>query len=184
MTTNVWALHKAFSLAAVALAAMACFGAGQAAEKLRYEEIPNRIAPFGSVLAYRGFKVITLDRKEYGGRRLRLEADHVRIFRGGDHWDIPSEQIQRIEIRQGGRFSHHIVESAEIPLLAGFLVCIERPWEPVRVVAGCFIPVTALFSPAWAYTAVTAPIYLASDGIAFLIPPKVYEIIREDLREN
>lgn len=178
MTTNVWALHKAFSLAAVALAAMACFGAGQAAEKLRYEEIPNRIAPFGSVLEHRGFKVITLDGTEHRGRQLRLDADHLRIFRGGDYWeDLPSDQIQRIEIRQAGRFSHRILESAVIPLV-GALCFMDRPVKSVRSWVGCFIPVTAMLSPALAYAAVSAPIYLAFDGVAFLVPPKVYEIVR------
>jgi hypothetical protein len=40
----------------------------------------------------------------------------------------------------------------------------------------CAVPTTLVFSPVWAYTLATAPFFLAADGIAFLIPPKVYEI--------
>jgi hypothetical protein len=39
------------------------------------------------------------------------------------------------------------------------------------------IPLTILGSPWWAYTAVTAPFFLAADGVAFFIPTKVYEIV-------
>jgi hypothetical protein len=34
-----------------------------------------------------------------------------------------------------------------------------------------------VFAPLWGYAAVTAPFFLASDGVALLIPPKVYEIM-------
>ncbi len=34
-----------------------------------------------------------------------------------------------------------------------------------------------LLPPVLAYTAATTPFFLAADGIAFLIPPKVYEIV-------
>jgi hypothetical protein len=150
----------------------------KAADKIRYEEIPNRLAPFGSVLAYRGFSVVTLDGKKHGGRRLRLESDHVRIFHLNNTFeDLPSEQISRIEISQAGRFFHHIVDSAEIPLLGAGLACGGFFSEPGNLSPACLVPVTALLSPVWAYTAVTAPFYLASDGVAFLIPRKVYEII-------
>ena len=79
---------------------IACIASGEAAEKLRYEEIPNRLAPFGTVLDYRGFRVITLDGKAHGGRRLRLESDHVRIFHLNNSYDdLASEQIARASER-------------------------------------------------------------------------------------
>jgi hypothetical protein len=168
----MWVFRR---FSSVVIATIICMASGQAAEKIRYEEIPNRLAPFGTVLAYRGFTVITLDRKEHGGRRLRLESDHVRIFHlDNSYEDLPCEQISRIEISQGGRFFRHIVGSAEIPVLAAQLFC--DLGESSHPSPACMVPVGAIFSPVWAYTAVTAPFYLAADGIAFLIPPKVYEI--------
>jgi hypothetical protein len=163
---------------AAALFAIAGASVSHAAETIRYEEIPNRLAPFGTVLAYRSFTVITLDGKKHGGRRLRLESDHVRIFHLNNSWeDLPCEQIKRIEIGQVRRYFHHIVESAEIPVGAAGLACGELSGERVRLALACMVPVTALFSPVWAYTAVTAPFYLIADGVAFLIPPKIYEIV-------
>jgi hypothetical protein len=155
---------------------MVCVATGQAADKIRYEEIPNRLAPFGRVLEYRGFNVITLDGKEHNGRRLGLESDHLRVFHSEKSWeDLPSEQIARIEISQGGRFFHHVADSAVIPVGIGVLLCGGDSWGVGSTL--CAIPVTTVFSPVWAYTAATAPFYLAADGIAFFIPPKVYEIV-------
>jgi hypothetical protein len=150
---------------------------GQAADKIRYEEIPQHLAPFGNVLAYRGFTVITADGKQHNGRRLLLETDHLRIFHQGDKsWeDLPSEQVSRIAIFQGGHFFHHLVERAEGPLLLTSLLC--GGIEASSVSPECAIPATALFSPLWVPAAVTAPFVFAADGIAFLIPPKVYEIV-------
>jgi hypothetical protein len=171
MTTNIWIAR----LSAAALLTIAGTRTNQAADRIRYDEIPARLAPFGSVLAYRGFNVITLDGKKHGGRRLRLEPDHLRIFHLNNSWeDLPSEQISEIKISQGGRFFHHTADSAEIPLELSAIACGGLEGNPV---AACLMPVTALFSPVWAYTAATAPFHLASDGVAFLIPPKVYKIV-------
>ena len=157
---------------------MTCAGTVHAAERIRYDEIPTHLAPFGRVLEYRGFSVITIDGKRHSGRRLRLESDHLRVFHlDNSYEDLASGQVAQIEIRQAGRFFHQIVNSAQIPLVAAGLGCGGLSWEPVHLSPYCLVPVTALASPAWAYTAVTAPFYLASDGIAFFIPPKVYEIV-------
>jgi hypothetical protein len=164
-------------LLAAAFVALAGIGTCQAAERIRYNEIPDKLGGFGTVLVYRGFKVTTLDGKEHSGRRLRLEADHLRVFYRNNTWeDLPAEQVSKIKISQAGRYFHHIAESAEIPLALAALLC-GGPWEGTTLPFVCMAPITALFSPAWAYTAVTGPFYLASDGVAFLIPPKTYEII-------
>ncbi len=155
------------------LATLASLGTIQAAEKILYAEIPLRLAPFGSVLEYRGFTVTTLDGKEHHGRRMALEIDRVRIFHDGAVTEeLPSEQISRITIRQSGRFFHHVVEGVIVPLAVPALACDESPHVNL-----CFIGFGAIFSPLWAYPAATAPFFLAADGIAFLIPPKVYEIV-------
>jgi hypothetical protein len=159
---------------AAVIVAIACIASGEAAEKLRYEEIPNRLAPFGTVLAYRGFRVTTLDGKPHAGRRLRLESDHVRIFHlNNSYEDLASEQIARIEIRQGGRFFHHLDETAALALLLPFCVAAIRSHDASPL---CLIPTIVTFPPVLAFAAATTPFYLAADGVAFLIPPKVYEI--------
>jgi hypothetical protein len=152
---------------------LASIGTIQAADKIRYAEIPTRLAPFGTVLEYRGFTVTTLDGKEHSGRRLRLESDHVRIFQSAKSWeDLSSEQISRIEIRQAGRFFHHVPEGVIVPLAIPALACSDGRHQNL-----CFLAFAALFSPLWAYPAATTPFFLAADGVAFLIPPKVYEIV-------
>ena len=173
--TNNRAFRKGFAIVA-ALATIACMGTAVAAEKIRFEDIPQRLAPFGTVLAYRAFNVITVDGKKHGGRRLLLEPDHVRIFYSDKAWaDLASAQISRIEIGQRGRFFHHIQERALVPLILAYIVCGNIDSK----VAGtlCLVPATGVFSPFWAYTAVTAPVWLAADCVTFLIPPKVYEIV-------
>jgi hypothetical protein len=172
MTTNKWV-----SRFGAALLAITCAGTVHAKERIRYEEIPSHLAPFGSVLAYRGFDVVTIDGKRHGGRRLRLESDHVRVFHMNNSYeDLASSQIAQIEIRQAGRFFHHIVNSAQIPLLGAGLAC-GGFFYAEHISTPCAVTVTALLSPVWVYTAATAPFYLASDGVAFLIPSKTYDII-------
>jgi hypothetical protein len=155
------------------LAMLASIDTIHAADKIRFAEIPIRLAPFGTVLEYRGFTVTTLDGKEHSGRRLGLQANNLRIFHSETSWeDLSSEQVSRIAIRQAGRFFHHVIEGAVVPIAIPALVCDERP--PASL---CFIGLSAVFSPLWAYPTVTTPFFLAADGIAFLIPPKVYEIL-------
>jgi hypothetical protein len=167
MTKTLWA---------AALITTACVNCAQAAETIHYRDIPS-LSPFGAVLEYQGFQVTTVDRKKHSGRRLGVEFDHVRVFHGNKSWeDIPNERIARIKITQNGRNFHHIVESATIPVALGTIFC--GGWDSnARVSRGCVAFVTTLMSPVWAYTAVTAPYYLAADARAFLIPPKVYTIV-------
>jgi hypothetical protein len=133
-----------------------------AATKITYDEIPTHVAPFGTVIEHRAFTVTTSDGKTRKGRRLELWADHLSISKGRSYEDLPRDTIKRIEIRQSGRFVHHIVENSS----AWALAC----WF------GCSDAVFLLVPPVWAYTAATAPFFLAADGIAFFIPPRVYEI--------
>ena len=157
----------------VAFVTIACAGTALGAEEIRYEAL---LAHLGNDLEHRGFKVVTLDGKEHSGRRLHLESDHVRVFHRRNRWDdLPSEQISRIEISQGGRFFHHIIFSAALPVWIGAFACDTTGGSGTS--RSCMVYVTAVFSPVWAYTAATAPVYLAAVGVAFLIPPKVYEIV-------
>lgn len=162
------------NLLPVAVATCLAVGSMSAAEKVNYQELRNRVAPSNKMLEHRSIKIQTSDGKNHKGRGMVLDTDHVRLFRSDENWeDIPSTRIVRLQVGQGGRFSHHIVESAAIPLFFGLAICGEADNVGSEV---CAVPATLVFSPVWAYTVASAPFYLASDGIAFLIPPKVYEI--------
>lgn len=150
--------NKLFAIAL--LAAGSCL----AATKITYDEIPSHLGPFGTVLAYRGFTVTTTDGKTHDGRRLRVESDHLRIFHKDNSFeDLPNFDVTRIEIHQFGRFFHHIVENS-------------TAWA-AACMFGCSAAVLLLVPPVEVYTAATAPFFLAADGIAFFIPPKVYDIV-------
>ena len=85
-----------------------------------------------------------------------LGSDHLTIYQGDSHEDLPKSEVTRIEIRQAGRFFRHVIESAQL---------VELATESI------------LLPPFLAYTAASTPFVLAADGIAFLIPPKVYDIV-------
>jgi hypothetical protein len=85
-------------------------GTARAADKIRYEDLSRRLAPFGSVLEHRSVDVVAVDGKIHHTRTMLLDSDHVRLFRDAEKWeDVASGEIARIEIRQTGRFSHHIL---------------------------------------------------------------------------
>ncbi len=156
-------------LCTLGLIAGASLGPGQAATKITYAEIPKHLGSFGTVLAYRGFTVATSDGKKHNGRRLRLESDHLRIFhRDNSYEDLPGFTVTRIEIRQSGRFFHHVVENGTFALLPVLAISFAGPFWA--------IPGMLVTAPVTAYAAVSTPFFLAADGVAFLIPPKVYEI--------
>jgi hypothetical protein len=161
---------KRFSPKYLFLLALATGGTSMAATKISYDEIPKHLGPFGTVLAYRGFTVTTSDGKTHDGRRLRLESDHLRIFhRDNSYEDLPNVEVTRIEIRPAGRFFHHVVENA------GFAMIL-----PLGIIVGgatCALPLILVTPPVVAFAAASTPFFLAADGIAFLIPPKVYEIV-------
>jgi hypothetical protein len=141
------------------LAASTCM----AATKITYDEIPKHLGAFGSLLEHRGFTVTTTDGKMHTGRGLEIYSDHLSIHRGKHHEDLPKADVARIEISQAGRFFHHVVEDAQ------FVKDLADPSESDLTII--------LVPPALAYAAATTPFFLAADGIAFLIPPKVYEIV-------
>ncbi len=143
----------------LAVVAVLTAGLSEAAEKMRFDEIPSRL---GYTPEHRRFTVVTLDGKRHGGRKLRIEMDQVWVVGPGKAERIASDLIARIEIGRGGRFFHLIGESAMIPIWGATFT---ESW------------VTLVLSPVWVYTAASAPVLLIADGIAFLIPPKVYEIV-------
>jgi hypothetical protein len=163
---------SALDVILIALLAGVSMGAGQAAERIRYQEIFQRVPGSNQILEHNSFTIVTLDGTKHRARRLQLLTDHVELFHG-NVWEerLPSEQIARIEIRQSGRYFHYVEAGAVFPVgLATFLCGAPTNWP-------CHIIVTTLLSPAWAYTAVTAPFFLAADAIGFFLPAKIYEIV-------
>ncbi len=153
------------------------FGAGAAhgAEKIRYEKIPSRIAPFGATVKGLGIKVTTLDGAAHRGQSLRLEAAQVELGRGDCSEDairrcitdtIPSEQVVRIEIRRGRR---------------AFDVTIDGLLGAAISVYGCLfgngLDLCVVGPGLLALSAGIAPVTLAVDGVELLVPPKVYFIV-------
>jgi len=110
-----------------------------------------------SVVATRCFenssRGTTLDGKEHGGRRLRLESDHVRSFIGTILGKIyPSSKSHESKSARRTLFSSR--RRSEDPCeMRSF----AHPWTSGHSPAPCMIVMTTLFSPAWIYTAVTAP---------------------------
>jgi hypothetical protein len=140
-----------------------------ATTKTTYDEIPKHLGPFGSVLEHRGFTVTTNDGKTHSGRRMGLNADHLRIFhRDNSYEDLPKLEVTRIEVRQAGRFFHKVVDNVGIALFFPVFAFLAPPSS---------IPLVFLTPLGLAFAGVTTPFFLAADGIAFLIPPKVYEIV-------
>ncbi len=110
-------------------------------------------------------------------------AGHVRLFRTDDSWvlrsddsseDLPGDEIARIEIRQRGRFFQHVVEDALAALIAipiGLAACGNGDCGVGVVIDFVATP------PMLAYATASTPVFLAADAVAFLLPPKVYEIV-------
>jgi len=150
------------------LLTLATAGTSMAATKITYDEIPKHLGAFGSLLEHRGFTVTTADGKMHKGRGLEIYPDHLSIHRGKYHEDLPKAEVTRIEISQAGRFFHHVVGPTKAAVLLPLMV-VEDPDDCV--------PLILLTPPLLAYAAATTPFFLAADGIAFFIPPKVYEIV-------
>jgi hypothetical protein len=149
------------------LAAIGCVGTAQAAEKIRYEEIPLRVVAHSS-----GATVFTTDGMSHAGARLVLEPDQAVLYqKDGSVENIPVDRIARVAIKhERTHFFEFTKASASAIVFLPYLVC---GGDLV-----CTALATAAFSPATiAVTAGSAPVTLVLDGAAFFISPKVYEIV-------
>jgi hypothetical protein len=159
-------------LLVVALLGMGRVGTAQAAEKIRYEDMSARLAIFGYVIDDRCIKVKSLDGAKHSGTRLYLLPNGALVLRRDDSLEyVPGEEIARIEVKPcGGSFFGVTLKYALIAL------------EP-KILCGdhhsrCVAALYALLSPeTLAFAAASAPVTLAADGVTFLLPPKVYEIV-------
>jgi len=152
----------------------------RAAEKIRYEELQSRAALHGDSLGHRRFKVTTLDGKVHGGQDFTVEPDRLRILLRDNTWrDLPNAQVSKIEIRKKGGYAHKILEIGQLPIALPLIACEGENRKARCLVTSTviFSPVVLAFSPVWAYTAATAPFYLAAEGISRLSSPQIFQIV-------
>ena len=167
MTRNL--LSRSIIVTALLVAGL---GPIEAAEKIRWEDLQRRFGGTSDregLVEHRSVDVITRDGRKHHTRRLLIDNDRVRLDGHRKMEVLPRQEIRRIEIRQIGRYFHRITDSAIIPLLGAAMVSDDDP-----LAALVLLP---MLSPVWAYTAATAPFFLAADGVAFFIPPRTFEIV-------
>lgn len=141
-------------------------GAAHGAEKIRYEEIPARIAPFGVTIQSFGVKVTTVDGVVHKGRTLVAYATGLEL----DARQIPGPEVARIEIRRGRRALDFTLDSLGIAVFVGYACFAPGGGD------ACFL-IPFVVPGGLACAAASAPVTLAIDGVELLIPPKVYEIV-------
>jgi hypothetical protein len=159
----------------MALMAIGYIGTANAAEKIRWEEIPARIAPFGTTIQGLRIQVTTVSGERHTGWKLEIDRDGLVVDKGwfagpGPLETISREQVARIEIRRGRdvfNFTKGVALFALGPPVfcagADLLWCLGTP----------------IITPAAVgIAAASAPVTLLVDGVEFLIPPKVWEIVR------
>lgn len=56
-----------------------------------------KLAPFSSVIRYRGITVTTLDGVKHTGRQLRLDPDHVRVYEGSTFLIFPATKSRELK---------------------------------------------------------------------------------------
>jgi hypothetical protein len=155
---------KLFSPKCLFLLALATAGSSMAATKITYAEILKHVGNLGTV-ERRGVTVTTADGKTHKGRSLEFHSDHLTVSRGKFQENLAASTVTRIEISQAGRFFHHVVEGAQ---LVGAAANPGPDFSDLTLI---------LLPPLVGYVAASAPFFLAADGIALFIPPKVYEIV-------
>jgi hypothetical protein len=150
------------------LLALALTVAVDGAQRIRYEEIPTRIAPFGTTIKAYCITVTTLDGMVHRSGTIALQATQINLDSSAQG-TIPSGQVARIEIRRGRRTIDFAFDTAFVAL-SPLVWCVEGGGSDPCVAAPFYLPVIAV-------AVASAPVTLAIDGIELLVPPKVYEII-------
>ncbi|HLM98000.1 MAG TPA: hypothetical protein VK335_01875 [Bryobacteraceae bacterium] len=153
-------------------------GGAQAGEKISWDQLADRVASQSTtagVVENRSVAVITIDGRAHHTRKLCIDTEGVKL----DHGSRPVEvllrrDVSRIEIRQRGRYIRRITYNAEMAL---FVACVgfsadEGGGGPLALLS----PVVSI--PFWAYTAASAPVFLAAEGVALFRPARVFEIMQ------
>jgi len=103
-----------------------------------------------------------------------MDADHLRLDYDAAE-TLARQDVVRVEIRKRKSYLHHIVESAALPVVAAALACSGPGDSPCNPLVAGFIG--TLFSPVWAYTAVTTPVFLGAEAVSLMKPAQTFEII-------
>jgi hypothetical protein len=158
---------------AIAAAVLTTAGLGsiQAAEKIHWEDLQPRVYQLGEL---RTVSVVTRDGNKHHANRLTMAADHLTLYDHQSIQDVPRHDVARVEIRKRKRHYEHIAENVELSVVlpVGSLAEFAYGCE-----AGICVWGLLLTPPVWAYTAASAPFFLAADGVAFLMPAKTFEIV-------
>jgi hypothetical protein len=147
-------------------------GTVQAAEKIRWEDLQQHVGKLGEL---RSVSVVTRDGHKHHSRGLTMTGDHLSLLSRQNIEDVARQDVARVEIRQRKRYYQHIGENVALSVGLPVLSLIELA---SNCDAGICIWGFVLAPPLLAYTVASAPVFLAADGIALLIPPKAFDIVQ------
>ncbi len=150
---------------------MAGLGSVQAAEKVRWEHLQERVRLLGES---RSVTVITRDGSRHSAQRMEISFSEIALFDDSKMAAVPRQDVARIEVRQRKRYYRHISENLAASILIPAFSCGGDPFDLNPAICALGI---AISPPLWAYTAASAPAFIAADGVAFLKPAKIFEIV-------
>ena len=139
-----------------------------AAERVRYEDISSRIAPFETTLKDREIDLTLTDGSTYHGNGITFKAKTVSITTlDGEVKELNSDNVARISIRNNDR-RRHLADGYNKGLSATFLC--ETPHTNSCTLGLIIGP------PILAGTIAATPFVLIADAVASMLPPHTYEI--------
>jgi hypothetical protein len=167
--------QMASSLVSRAVTATVLMAAGlgsvQAAEKIRWEDLQERLYQLGEL---RSVNVVTRDGIKHHANRLTMAADHLSLYDHQNIQDVLRHDVLRVEIRRRKRYCQHIGENVYLSVVLPVASLAEFAHN---CEAGICVWGLLLTPPLWAYTAASAPVFLAADGVFLLVPAKTFEIV-------
>jgi hypothetical protein len=158
--------RRSRKIAAILLLTIACASMADAAESVRWEDLPKRIRKQSS----RDFVVVTKDGARFRGRDICFGRSDLRL----SCHDIPDtliarEDVAQIVIRQKGRYSGMVGHGSE--RLANAL------WHApgLRNIFGLlFVDIPVVL----AWVGVEAAVLVPAEGLSRLVPTKLIEIVQ------
>ncbi len=151
-----------------------------AGERIKWPDLQRRLGgtscalqPCQAVVEHRSITVVTSDGVRHHGRELTISSDGLRLVGGGPTQNFPREAVRHIEIRNVGRYSHHIRENAALGLLFAATPCMESE----NCNSFLLLLSMPLGAPVWSYTVASAPVFLVADGISLFVPAAKFDLI-------
>jgi hypothetical protein len=153
-------------IAGVLLLTIACGSMAEAAEKVRWEDLPKRIRKQSN----RDFVVVTKDGARFRGRDICFGRSDLRL----SCHDIPDtliarEDVSQIVIRQKGRYSGMVGHGSE-----GLANALWHAPGLRNVFGFLFFDIPAVL----AWVGAEAAVLLPMEGVARLVPAKVFEVVQ------